>query len=235
MIKHIHSAYLFCALLFILFTSNNGLACTGRDVIFTNITVTSIASGSYQYSYEVKNIGTTDISMNKIAIQNYVSTDNQVGGGSYAAAGGSYIAYYSSDILAPGATYSGTMGVYPFSANPQNTYPYIVAYVNLATDPECDVANNYYVALIEVTAVTQSSHIANATVNWMSDSKSFLVSNWSGNSTALHYSVYTSSGILMLTACTKENETTPLNGLPNGFYILYLSDGEKIYSKKILY
>jgi hypothetical protein len=231
--KYLHSAFLFCAFLCALLTSNKVMACTGRDVIFTNITFTSISAGNYQYSYQIQNIGTTDISFNQLVIQNYVSTDNQVGAD--AAAGGSFIDNSSSGVLAAGATFNGTYGASPFAVNPQSSYPYLIAKIYLSPDPECDATNNYFVTLVQLPAGIHSSFIADAAVNWLADSKSFIVNTWSGNSSALKYKVYSVAGTLILSGNTKEQESTPLNDLPKGMYILYLSDGEKMYSKKIVY
>lgn len=230
--KHLRSLFLASPLFCLLFSIIETHACAGQDVIFTNITITSVSPGSYQYTYQIKNIGTVDIAFNQLVIQNYVSTDDQVGND--AAAGGSFIDNTSSAVLAAGETYNGSAGAYPFSANPQSSYPYLRANVYLSQDAECDVSNNNYFAFVEVTGI-QPSLLANAIVNWNADTKDFTVNDWSGNTSALQYSVYASSGTFMLSGTTKRSEPTPLVGLQNGLYILYLSDGKKIYSKKIVY
>ncbi|MFL5752992.1 MAG: T9SS type A sorting domain-containing protein [Bacteroidia bacterium] len=230
--KHLLSLYLLCSLFCLLLASNKTHACSGRDVIFTSITFTSVSPGDYQYSYQIQNIGTTDIAFNQLVIQNYVSTDNQVGGD--AAAGGSFIDNTSSGILAAGATYNGTAGASPFPANPQSSYPYLIAQIYLSSDPECDAANNYFPALVQTTTGIKPSLLLSAVVNWNAENKSFTVSDWPGNA-ELEYNVYTSAGMLMLSGNTRNNEPTPLGALRSGFYILYLSDGEKMYSRKIIY
>lgn len=209
-------------------------ACTGKDIIFTNITFTSVEDGRYYYSYEIKNIGTTNIVLGQVVIQNYVSTDNQVGGD--AAAGGTFISYQSTEIISPGETYSGIYEANPFSQNPQSTYPYLISNVSLSSNDECDVTNNYFIGLVQVsTSVANPSFTVNVSLNWDNGDKSFTVSEWPGRYFDLRYSVYSTSGVLMISGSVQKNESTPLKSLNNGVYILHLSDGEKAYSKRITY
>lgn len=225
---------LFCSFILSVLAGSKAEACTGQDIVFTSITVTSIASNEYQYSYTIKNIGTEDIEIKKISIQNYVSTDDQVGGD--AAGGGANIAPTNQGVLAPGESYSGTRSVYPFPQNPQSTYPYIIAHVYIYPDEECDKTNNYIVTPIEVaTSVLHSSKVTKAIVDFTGDNNSFIVKEWSGNQSVLKYSLYTSTGSLLVTGTTQKNTPTPLYRLQKGYYILYLSDGENEYSQKIVY
>ncbi|WP_156027041.1 hypothetical protein [Sporocytophaga myxococcoides] len=131
-----YACHLFLAMLLLISAVSNTYACTGKDIVFTNITITSIIDDTYYYSYEIKNIGTTGIVLGQVVIQNYVSTDDQVGGD--AAAGGAFISYQSTEILSPGETYSGTYEANPFPQNPQNTYPYLIAHLSLSSNDECD-------------------------------------------------------------------------------------------------
>lgn len=229
----LYSFSLFCTLL-LLFTSNKVHACSGKDIIFTNITFTSIADGTYNYSYEIKNIGTADIVLGQIVIQNYVSADDQVG--SDAAAGGTFISYQSPEIISPGETYSGMYEANPFPENPQSTHPYLISNVYLSSNDECDVSNNYFTKFVQVsTAIANPFLIENALLDWDIENKSFTVREWAGRNSDLKYNVFSTSGVLMLKGNAEKNEPTLLKNLNAGIYIIHLSDGEKVYSKKIEY
>ncbi|MBO9702233.1 MAG: T9SS type A sorting domain-containing protein [Sporocytophaga sp.] len=225
---------LFLAMLLLFSIISKTYACTGKDIVFTNITITSIVDGTYYYSYDIKNIGTEDIVLGQVVIQNYVSTDNQVG--SDAPAGGAFASFQSTDILSPGETYNGTFEASPFPQNPQSSYPYLLPQVYLNSDDECDKSNNYFAEFIQVsTAIAKPSQIAKATLNWDMENRIFTVRDWSGNKSKLHYSLYSASGVLILNGSTQKNESTPIKSLNNGVYILHLSDGENVYSTQITY
>lgn len=213
-------------------------ACTGIDLIITKITFTSLESDTYTYTYEIKNIGTESVPISEISLQNYVSTDAQ--GTNTKAAGGSKIDFNgSAGIIAAGASYTGTMGAYPNAVGnyPLHAYPYLIVDVFIYPGTECNNTNNRITGKIEViTTDNQKQHIADAAVNWNTDTKSFLVNHWSGrNASMLHYNVFSTSGIVLLSGNTAEGQTTSLSAIQSGTYIIYLSDGEKVYSKKIIY
>lgn len=230
----LHFCSLFFAMLLLFSATSKTHACTGPDIVFTNISITSIVDGTYSYSFEIKNIGTTNVVLGQIVIQNYVSTDDQVGND--APAGGAYMSYLNKDILSPGETYSGTYQASPFSQNPQSSHPYLISQLILEKDEECDVSNNYYTQFIQVsTSIQNTSSIAGESLNWDVENKSFIVSEKSGRNSELQYSLYNTSGMLVLNGITQMNESTYLRSLNNGVYILHLSDGEKVYAKKITY
>jgi|GEM_PF-5856758 hypothetical protein len=241
MIKHVLSKTLFPLAAFSLLLFNYAQACTGMDVIITKITFTGITSDTYTYTYEIKNIGTTSVPLKEIALQNYVATDAQ--GTNEVAAGGSDIVLSSNtDMLAPGDTYTGTMGAYPNAtggSHPQSSYPYLIVNMSVYPDTECDVTNNNYSALVELPATTgvQSRHTTTATVNWNNDTKSFTVKDWAGSTgtTILQYTVISPSGMLVSSGKTAEEQSVILQALQSGMYIIYLSDGDNVYSKKIIY
>ncbi|GAL83661.1 hypothetical protein MYP_888 [Sporocytophaga myxococcoides] len=215
-------------------TTNKTLACTGRDIVFTDISITSIVNGVYYYTYEIKNVGTVDITLGEVVLQNYVSTDNQVGGD--APAGGSFISHQNVSILSPGETFRGTYQANPFPQNPQSTYPYLIVHVSLSSSDECDKSNNYFVGFIQIsTAIPTHSMAADAKLNWDVENKSFIVNEWSGAYSEIYYSIFSVSGVLMLNGIAQRNESTPLKGLSNGVYLLHLSDGDKEYLKRITY
>ncbi|HSY62389.1 MAG TPA: T9SS type A sorting domain-containing protein [Cytophaga sp.] len=213
-------------------------ACTGMDVIITKITFTSITTDAYTYTYEIKNIGTQSVPLSQISLQNYVATDAQ--GSDQQAAGGSNIVLSgNTGVIAAGDTYTGTLGASPNAVGnyPQSSYPYLFVTVSVYPGTECDNTNNTLAAEIEMTATgTQSKHVADAALVWNTATKSFSVSNWSGGtSSALEYSIVTTSGTLAASGKTNEGQSVSLQELQNGMYIIFLSDGVSVYSKKIIY
>ncbi len=243
MVKHLRATYLItCMVSLLSLTSfNEAVACEGHDLIITTITITSTyqtpSANVYSYSYQIKNIGTAGIALGEILLQNYVSANQTFEYDKDAAAGGAFIAYKSTDILAAGATYNGMYELILDLDHPVSSFPYFITDVYLDGETECDITNNTFVGLIELTATgTKPAHIASATVYWSIDTKSFSVNDWSGSyASALTYSVFTASGTLLFSGSTSEGQTTPLAALQSGMYILHLSDGDKMYSKKILY
>ncbi|WP_018344995.1 T9SS type A sorting domain-containing protein [Cytophaga aurantiaca] len=231
-------ATLFLIVCFLFLTSAQNLrACTGIDVIVTKITFTSITTDSYMYTYEIKNTGTQSVPLNQLSLQNYVATDAQ--GSNQKAAGGSNIVLSSNTgVIAAGATFTGTLGAYPNAVGtyPQSSYPYLFVTVSVYPGTECDNTNNTLVALIEMTTTgNQSKHTADATLIWNATTKSFLVKDWSGSSTSLQYNIFNMSGTLCMSGFIEEELSTTLTSLQNGMYIIYITDGEKVYSKKIIY
>ncbi|MFN8415571.1 MAG: hypothetical protein U0U66_04485 [Cytophagaceae bacterium] len=239
MIKHILSKVLLSMMLTSLFiTTQASTNCTGVDLIITNITFTSISSSAYNYTYEIKNIGTSAVSLSEIGLQNYVSTNGQIAGAQ--AAGGSSIASTNMNTLAPNATYTGSMSAYPTccGGGDNSTYPYLIVDISAYPTSECDATNNRMslTIVMPTSTGTQSKAIANANVIWNSDTKNFTVNDWSGAKGAvLNYVVITPSGTQVTSGKTTENQSVPLQGLPGGVYILYLSDEMLMYSKKIAY
>ena len=215
-------------------------ACTGHDVIISNITVTSITSYpnyySYAYTYEIKNIGTAAISLGEIVLQNYVSANQTYEAGD-PAAGGSFIAHGSTALLEPGGTYTGTYEIAAGLNYPVSSYPYFITDVYLNSETECDLTNNEYAGRIETTTTgTKNAHTAQAAVQWNNESKSFSVSDWQGSNTAsLQYTIVSISGTVAVSGNTRAGQAVPLQGLQSGMYIIFLSDGEMVYSKKISY
>lgn len=222
-------------------SANQAEACEGHDVIITNITITSITTESahyvYAYTYEIKNIGTAAIALNQIVLQNYISPDdiygqNDIGGGGMHLASSS-----STEVLAAGATYSGSDVMSVGKNYPPDSYAYFFTDIYLDSETECDINNNQYSGMIEVTATgNQSAHKATAHINWNTDTKSFSVKDWSGNNTAaLQYTVFSTSGSLLFSGSISEGQVTSLASIQSGVYIIYLSDGENFYSNKIIY
>lgn len=220
-----------------LISAKDAKACTGMDLVITKITFTYISSSDYTYTYEIKNNGTVAVPLNQITLQNYVATDAQ-GSNKYPAAGYG-ISQSPTEEIAAGATYTGTLSANPNVSvpHPQSSYPYLAVVVSIYPGTECDNTNNAFVALIELTTTgVQSKHVADATLIWNTTAKSFSVSNWSGtNGNTLDYSIVSTSGSLVASGKTSEGESVPLQPLQGGMYIIYLSDGISVYSKKIFY
>ena len=240
MMKHVLSKTLLSVMLFTggIIYAHCAAPCSNVDLTITKITFTSISSGGYNYDYEIKNIGTASITVSELALQNNVSTDEE--GSTTQAAGGSDIDQSNTNTIAPGATFTGSMSASPTCCGGTGTsdYPYLIVSVSSYPTVECNTANNSITVKIEMPVTTglQSSHVADASVNWNNDTKSFTVKSWSGNSAAnLHYTVITSSGVQVFAGNTAEDQSVPLQGLHNGMYIIYLSDGDSVYSKKIIY
>jgi len=233
--KHLLSKSALYASFFVLpFSMAKLHACTGHDIVFTHITFVSISPTEYTYSYQIKNIGTAGIALNEIVIQNYVSTDSAQGNDG--AAGGTFIDINSKEVLAAGGVYNGTMGVYPFPQNTHDSHPYLVTEVYLNTETECDLSNNLYIGLIEMVPTGwQAPSIAQAAVNWNRESKSFSVDNWSTKTSSLHYTLIHLSGAIVCSGTAQQGQSTSLDVLKEGVYLLHLSDGEKTYLKRILY
>lgn len=227
---YIISAFL---LLFLINTSEI-IGCTGHDIIITNITITSVSNGDdYAYSYTIKNIGTTNIMLNEISLQNYVSTDNQVGGD--AAAGGSIISSSNTEYLVPGASFTGTFGFYPFPQNTTSTHPYLIVYVYLYPTSECDATNNYYTMLIQITTPTLSAQKVEAKIQWSSENKNLSVEEWGGKNNTLQYYIYNLSGNLIQQGDIRLKQMILLSELTNGIYIIHFTDESSTYSTKIIY
>lgn len=219
--------------------------CSNFDLSITKITFTAITSDLYTYTYEIKNTGSVSASVSELALQNYVSTDAQ--GSAQKAAGGSVIDQSNTTVIAPGGTFTGSMSAYPdcCGGTGATAYPYLLVTVSSYPTTECNSANNRLAVYVEMPQTTtdppvitsiQSSHAATANVLWNTDTKSFFVKDWSGtNSGALNYIVISSSGVQVATGKTTQEQSTPMQGLNPGMYILYLSDEERMYSKKIIY
>ena len=165
--KQLHNKNLFCTILlsFLLLPFTDIYACTGFDVLFTNITVTNMnASSDYTYNYTIKNIATQAVALKNLLIQNYVSTTATTSGEK--AAGGSYINLISTDSIQPGASYSGSFNAYPFSGNGVNTYPYLVPVLEYydSKNPsanDCDLNNNTSFVSLYPNAAISSVTITN--------------------------------------------------------------------------
>jgi hypothetical protein len=117
--------------------------CTGYDITFNNVTVTGISKSNVFYNYTINNIGTLDMSLSKIVLQNYISIDN-VFGGEDLAAGGSIISISGS--VAAGASYSGI-----FEANNSNNtgaYKYLIVRLSYS-DGECNLTNNEIIVCLK--------------------------------------------------------------------------------------
>jgi hypothetical protein len=60
------------------------------------------------------------------------------------------------------------------------------------------------------------------------------ISNWSGsNGNLLEYSVIATSGTLVISGKTAEGQSVSLQALECGMYIIFISDGMSVYSKKL--
>lgn len=152
-------ANIFTITLSVIFLTALGSTCNAQcpDVICTTLNITSITPGSsydqLSYSYEIKNIGTDTLFVNKVIIQNYVSPDSSKN--SISAAGGTTI--FTIDTLMPGETFRGRYGAYPFGKFAD--YPYLVTdfYYNYKGHIECNTDNNWVIkkAKLEPPVVTQ--------------------------------------------------------------------------------
>jgi uncharacterized repeat protein (TIGR02543 family) len=77
------------------------------DLVFTNLTITSITATSVAYSYTIKNVGGSDIaSLYNVSIQNFYSANTVFNDADDKAAGGSILGVNAG--LAANASYSGT-------------------------------------------------------------------------------------------------------------------------------
>lgn len=114
---------------------NKLLACTASKISISNVTFTEVGT----YTYKIKNTSAANISLSDLVLQNYVSKDQVIG--SDAAAGGTSLSLYSTAVLAPGETYTGTYYVSRFAANPESTYPYFIMHVYIGAD-KCSVSND---------------------------------------------------------------------------------------------
>ncbi len=96
------------------------------DLVFTNLTITSIADTRVEYSYTIKNVGESTIeSLYNVSIQNFYSADTVFNDADDKAAGGSILGV--STGLAPNATYSGKY--YASGAVPADK-PYLTAKID---------------------------------------------------------------------------------------------------------
>lgn len=242
MIQYLRSVLLLTAVFSFLSiaSSNQAHACTGHDLVINKITITSMYEVPnayvYVYTYEIQNIGTAPIALNQIYLQNYVSANQTFENNLDEPSGGAQVSQSTTE-LAAGATYTGTAELPVDKENPVSSYPYFITDVFLNSETECDINNNQYVDLIEViTTGAKKANIATANVYWNSDTKSFSVSDWSGSQAAsLQYTVLAASGTAVASGNTAEGQSTALPALQSGMYIVYLSDGDKVYSKKIIY
>ena len=127
---------LLCICLFVQATSAfANRDCSGLDISFSSVTLTGVGNSLISYNVTIKNNGTQTIDVNKITLQNYVSTDDtyDVGdadGGASTLAGTTLLAgqelatsFYSN--------YSGDI----------KSLPYLILQLSYE-DAECDVTNN---------------------------------------------------------------------------------------------
>lgn len=205
--------------------------CSASKITVTNVTFTEADT----YTYTIKNTSSSEIAIQNIMLQNYVSKDDVIGGD--VAAGGAPIDFEDTDMLAPGATYTGTDFFNRNEEAPESSYPYVIMHFYIKGE-QCSVNDDaHYIGLVKVSKPTavQTKVSANANVVWNSETKSFLVNDWNGNSHAeLSYEIFSASGAHVLNGKTFIEQINSINGLKSGMYILYLSDGQQVYSKKIL-
>lgn len=214
-------------------SNNTIVACLHPDPAITNLTITSVSSGSVQYDYDIKNVGGDTLFYSNLTIQNYVSTDN-VYDGADPSAGSTQISS-SPTFLTPNQTYSGS-----FTATPSvstDTYNYLITEL-VYSSTECDATNNENITSIPLLSATLNSinPTNNVIVKWNSDAKSFSVNKWENNSAgSLQYKIYNPNGTLIFSSNTEIFETTTLPILSSGLYILIISDDQKMHSEKIIY
>jgi hypothetical protein len=180
----------------------------------------------------IRNSGTDTLFLNELSIHNYVSTDN-VYDVSDPAAGNTTIA--ASGYILANQTYSGS-----FTATPSVsaiTYPYLVTNL-LYTGTESSTSDNTNITSIPAITTgifASSAQQAPATVIWNYESKSFEITQWNNGSGNLQYNLFSPAGNVISSGNANLNQLVPVPVLSEGMYILVISDGQSINSKRIIY
>ncbi len=129
------------------------------DLVCRKIAITNISGIDFSYSFEIENIGNDTIFLNKVAFQNYVSPDSSKS--RYYAAGGAFIAYYSTAYLLPGQTYRDVYhGNSGFATEP---CPFLVVDVSYEGKAECNITNNTLIKRITLETPVDAQFVADIT------------------------------------------------------------------------
>jgi hypothetical protein len=120
-------------------SSSDFTKCSGSaELIISNLTITSIDAGrtSFNYEYDLTNVGDTSADLTQMGDQAYVSTDNAVGS-DQAASGWPF----STSTLNAGQTIHVSFSSNIVGGGTVDDHPYLIIVVS-GTVSECNTANN---------------------------------------------------------------------------------------------
>ena len=126
-------------------TENDFQICNNNtELVVSNVTFTDIKANEFTFTFDITNVGSADLDLAQMALQNYVSAD-AVYGGNDQAAGGTVLS--AGGILSQGETYTGGWT----SSQSPTTYPYLIMqiYNSGTTVNECNTTNNQQIIKIE--------------------------------------------------------------------------------------
>jgi archaellum component FlaG (FlaF/FlaG flagellin family) len=153
--------------------ANSGPAatCALADLAVGPVTITTVSGNTFQYHFEVKNVGHDTLFLNRMFFQTYVS-QNGTYSAPYQAAGGSIFGT-SAPALLPGQSYTAYWYYNPTTPADLTQYPYLIIDVGVAygTMPECTLANNiisHYIGCTKAELVISSININNVSGNTFS-------------------------------------------------------------------
>jgi hypothetical protein len=206
---------------------NLNAQCTGISAAVEDITITSVSSSSIFYNYTIRNTGTSTISTNNLLIQNYVTNDQSTTGAQ--AAGGSFI--LGSINIGPNETHTGS-----FESNNFPNYSYLLLNLKYFQSGGCQASlDEEYELIPPVSGLFSSSASEKNSIMWNTETKSFTIQDWDKSTEgSLQYQLFNVAGKLIVSGNAIRGESTYIN-TQDGVYMLFVSDGKKSSSKKIIY
>jgi hypothetical protein len=213
-------------------TNNQLIICLKPDASFTSVAISNVQSATIDYDFTIKNTGGDTLFFDELTLENYLSTDNAFGGD--VAAGSTLLTFHGEDYLLANQSYTTTYSAGGAIAS----YAYLITKITYTGNSECTLANNEVVELIPPIAGVQGSSTisGNNSIVWNFDKKSFTINQWGSQTSIgiLDYKLYNTSGILQKEGSANIGESTMIGAMP-GIYLLVVSDGHRLYSKKIQY
>ncbi|MDB5257340.1 MAG: hypothetical protein JWM14_2035 [Chitinophagaceae bacterium] len=212
-------------------TNNQIVVCTKPNPVLNDVAISYLDATSGLYNAAIQNTGGDTMFLSKSVIQNYVSTDNTLGGGD-AAAGGSILSFGAKQYLLANESYV----IYDFSFNATNmsSYSYVLATLYYTTATTCGTGNQVAKELVvTVTATEDAQNASGNAVVWDMNSSSFVTKDqivWSGS---INYQLFDSSGRLLIKGKTIPGERVYVPE-GSGLAILTVTDEQHVYSQKIM-
>jgi hypothetical protein len=120
--------------------------CNGVELVISEVVLPNVGSTSYTVAFKITNVGTADVDLTKMGMQNYASADATYGGGDVAASGFGFSS--APTALAPGASYTTPNYSCNIVGGNTTSHPYLIITMSDAPDgsvPECNINNNIVV------------------------------------------------------------------------------------------